>query len=79
MLKMNGLEEAGTGFSSCPAFTQCFAYAPSEIGKISPSAVLFGFGPDFVTKAGGDVSFISSQNRVRLLLTKLIFAELLPN
>ena len=53
-------------------------FAPSEIRKISPSAVLFGFGPDFVTKAGGDVSFISSRNRVKLTLSETYFRRTSP-
>ncbi len=48
------------------------------IRKLSPSAVIFGFGRDFVTQGGGDVSFVASRNRVKLVLSENYFRRTSP-
>jgi hypothetical protein len=50
----------------------------ATVRKLSPSAVIFGFGREFVTKTGGDVSFVSSRNRVKLVLSVEYFRRTSP-
>ena len=47
-----------------------------EVRKLSPSAVIFGFGRVFVTVRGGDVGFVSARNRVKLILSDAYFKNL---
>ena len=49
-----------------------------EVRKLSPSAVIFGFGRDFVTVRGGDVGFVSARNRVKLILSDAYFRRTSP-
>ena len=48
------------------------------IRKHSPHAVVFAFGRDLVTKKGVDVSFVSSRNRVKLVLSEDYFRRTSP-
>lgn len=51
---------------------------PKEVRSSSPSAVVFGFGRDFVMKTGGDVAFVSQKNRVKLVLSEIYFRRTSP-
>jgi hypothetical protein len=50
----------------------------ATVRDLSPSAVIFGFGRNFVTKEGGDGSFVSSRNRVKLVLGEIYFRRTSP-
>ena len=50
----------------------------TTVRELSPSAVVLGFGREFVTKMGGDVSFVSSRNRVKLVLSVEYFRRTSP-
>tara|TARA_B100000886_G_scaffold321066_1_gene263007 strand:+ start:96 stop:734 length:639 start_codon:yes stop_codon:yes gene_type:complete len=52
--------------------------SPQEIRNLCPSAVVFGFGRQFVTTKGGDVAFISERNRVKLILSDQYFRRTSP-
>ena len=52
--------------------------SPQEIRNLCPSAVVFGFGRQFVTKKGGDVAFVSERNRVKLILSDQYFRRTSP-
>ena len=51
---------------------------PKEIRKLCPSAVVFGFGREFVTRKDGDVAFVSERNRVKLVLSDQYFRRTSP-
>ena len=48
------------------------------IKKHSPGAVVFAFGRDFVVQKGVDVSFVSTRNRVKLILSENYFRRTSP-
>ena len=48
------------------------------IKKHSPGAVVFAFGRDFVEQKGVDVSFVSTRNRVKLILSENYFRRTSP-
>ena len=52
--------------------------SPQEIRNLCPSAVVFGFGRQFVTLKGGDVAFVSERNRVKLVLNDQYFRRTSP-
>ena len=52
--------------------------SPKEIRNLCPSAVVFGFGRQFVTKRSGDVAFVSERNRVKLVLSDQYFRRTSP-
>ena len=51
---------------------------PRVIRNRCPSAVVFGFGRQFVTKRSGDVAFVSERNRVKLVLHDKYFRRTSP-
>jgi hypothetical protein len=51
---------------------------PRVIRNLCPSAVVFGFGRQFVTKRSGDVAFVSERNRVKLVLRDQYFRRTSP-
>jgi len=52
--------------------------SPKEIRNLCPSAVVFGFGRQFVTNRSGDVAFVSERNRVKLVLSDQYFRRTSP-
>ncbi len=73
----NGMEAIKSGAQVVFIMPDC-PLDIKNIRKISPSAVIFGFGRGFVTQKGGDVSFISSHNRVKLILSENYFRRTSP-
>lgn len=53
-------------------------FTADEVRALSPSAVIFGFGRNFVLKNGGDVAFVSERNRVKLVLSEVYFRRTSP-
>ena len=51
---------------------------PRVIRNLCPSAVVFGFGRQFVTAKAGDVAFVSARNRVKLILSDQYFRRTSP-
>ena len=49
-----------------------------EINTLTEKAVVFGSGKEFVTKEQGDVAFISSRNRVKLVVSEKYFKRTSP-
>ena len=54
------------------------SFTPREINELSESAVVFGEGRNFVTEKGGDVSFVSVRNRVKLVVSEKYFRRTSP-
>lgn len=54
------------------------SFTPKEINELSESAVVFGEGRAFVTEKGGDVSFLSVRNRVKLVVSEKYFRRNSP-
>ncbi len=54
------------------------SFTPQEINELSESAVVFGEGRNFVTEKGGDVSFVSVRNRVKLVVSEKYFRRTSP-
>jgi hypothetical protein len=54
------------------------SFTPREINRLTKSAVVFGEGRDFVTEQGGDVSFLSVRNRVKLVVSEKYFRRTSP-
>ena len=54
------------------------SFTPHEINELSESAVVFGEGRNFVTEKGGDVSFVSVRNRVKLVVSEKYFRRTSP-
>jgi hypothetical protein len=54
------------------------SFAPSEINELTESAVVFGEGREFVTEKGGDVSFVTVRNRVKLVVSEKYFRRTSP-
>ncbi|MEK9633289.1 MAG: YfiR/HmsC family protein, partial [Opitutae bacterium] len=46
------------------------SFTPREINDSTESAVVFGEGREFVTEKGGDVSFVTARNRVKLVVSE---------
>ena len=51
---------------------------PGEIFQLSESAVVFGEERDFVAGKGGDVSFVTARNRVKLVVGEKYFRRTSP-
>ena len=51
---------------------------PRVIRNLCPSAVVFGFGRQFVTTRSGDVAFVTERNRVKLVLHYNYFRRTSP-
>jgi len=54
------------------------SFTPQEINKLTESAVVFGEGREFVTDKGGDVSFVTVRNRVKLVVSEKYFRRTSP-
>ena len=54
------------------------SFTPREINDLTESAVVFGEGREFVTDEGGDVSFITVRNRVKLVVGEKYFKRTSP-
>jgi hypothetical protein len=54
------------------------SFTPREINELSESAVVFGEGREFVTEKGGDVSFVTVRNRVKLVVSEKYFRRTSP-
>ena len=54
------------------------SFTPEEINNLSDSAVVFGEGQEFVTDKGGDVSFVTVRNRVKLVVSEKYFRRTSP-
>ena len=54
------------------------SFTPREINDLTESAVVFGEGREFVTDEGGDVSFITFRNRVKLVVGEKYFKRTSP-
>jgi len=54
------------------------SFTPQEINELSESAVVFGEGRNFVTEKGGDVSFVTVRNRVKLVVSEKYFRRTSP-
>ena len=54
------------------------SFAPGEINELTESAVVFGEGREFVTEKGGDVSFVTVRNRVKLVVSEKYFRRTSP-
>lgn len=54
------------------------SFTPGEINELSESAVVFGEGREFVTEKGGDVSFVTVRNRVKLVVSEKYFRRTSP-
>ena len=55
------------------------SFTPQEINDLTESAVVFGEGRGFVTDKGGDVSFVTVRNRVKLVVSEKYFRRTSPN
>ena len=54
------------------------SFTPREINDLTESAVVFGEGRGFVTDKGGDVSFVTVRNRVKLVVSEKYFRRTSP-
>ena len=54
------------------------SFTPQEINELTESAVVFGEGRGFVTEKGGDVSFVTVHNRVKLVVSEKYFRRTSP-
>ena len=54
------------------------SFTPGEINELTESAVVFGEGREFVTEKGGDVSFVTVRNRVKLVVSEKYFRRTSP-
>ena len=54
------------------------SFTPQEINELTESAVVFGEGREFVTEKGGDVSFVTVRNRVKLVVSEKYFRRTSP-
>ena len=54
------------------------SFTPREINDLTESAVVFGEGREFVTDEGGDASFITVRNRVKLVVGEKYFKRTSP-
>ena len=54
------------------------SFTPEEINNLAESAVVFGEGREFVTDKGGDVSFVTVRNRVKLVVSEKYFRRTSP-
>jgi hypothetical protein len=54
------------------------SFTPGEINELTESAVVFGEGREFVTEKGGDVSFVTVRNRVKLVVSAKYFRRTSP-
>ena len=54
------------------------SFTPGEINELSESAVVFGEGREFVLEKGGDVSFVTARNRVKLVVSEKYFRRTSP-
>lgn len=54
------------------------SFTPREINDSTESAVVFGEGREFVTEKGGDVSFVTARNRVKLVVSEKYFRRTSP-
>ena len=54
------------------------SFTPREINDLTESAVVFGEGREFVTDKGGDVSFVTVRNRVKLVVSEKYFRRTSP-
>lgn len=54
------------------------SFTPQEINELCESAVVFGESREFVTEKGGDVSFVTSRNRVKLVVSEKYFRRTSP-
>ena len=54
------------------------SFTPLEINDWTESAVVFGEGREFVTDKGGDVSFVTVRNRVKLVVSEKYFRRTSP-
>lgn len=53
-------------------------FAVGEVKKLTPQSLLIGNGREFVVESGGDISFTSSKNRIRLVINKKTFSRKSP-
>jgi len=53
-------------------------FAVGEVKKLTPQSLLIGNGREFVVESGGDISFTSSKNRIRLVISKKAFLRKSP-
>ena len=54
------------------------SFTSLEINDLTESAVVFGEGREFVTDKGGDVSFVTVRNRVKLVVSEKYFRRTSP-
>ena len=54
------------------------SFTPREINELTESAVVFGEVSEFVTEKGGDVSFVTVRNRVKLVVSEKYFRRTSP-
>ena len=54
------------------------SFTPGEINELTDNAVVFGEGREFVTEKGGDVSFVTARNRVKLVVSEKYFRRTSP-
>ena len=54
------------------------SFTPLEVNDLTESAVVFGEGREFVTDKGGDVSFVTVRNRVKLVVSEKYFRRTSP-
>ena len=54
------------------------SFTPREISELTKQAVIFGESREFVTEKGGDVSFVSTRNRVKLVVSEKYFRRTSP-
>ena len=54
------------------------SFTPREVNDLTESAVVFGEGREFVTDKGGDVSFVTVRNRVKLVVSEKYFRRTSP-
>ena len=51
-------------------------YKFNELKNLSPKSLFIGNGREMVVKSGGDISFLYSKNRVRLIVSKRVFTRI---
>tara|TARA_B100001093_G_scaffold373945_1_gene358958 strand:- start:167 stop:802 length:636 start_codon:yes stop_codon:yes gene_type:complete len=54
------------------------SFSPAQVRSLTTHAVIFGEGRGFVTEKSGDVSFIVSRNRVKLVVSEKYFRRTSP-
>jgi hypothetical protein len=54
------------------------SFSPAKVRSLTTHAVIFGEGREFVANMGGDVSFIVSRNRVKLVVSEKYFRRTSP-